>query len=53
MGHIRFVVTEFGIADLPGKSMRERAHALIDIAHPDHRPDFQAFVVERKCFTTP
>jgi acyl-CoA hydrolase len=31
------VVTEFGVAELRGRSIRERTHALIAIAHPDHR----------------
>lgn len=31
------VVTEFGVAELRGRSIRERARALIAIAHPDHR----------------
>jgi acyl-CoA hydrolase len=31
------VVTEFGVAELWGKSLRERARALIAVAHPDHR----------------
>ncbi len=31
------VVTEFGVAELRGRSIRERAEALIAIAHPDHR----------------
>ena len=35
--HIHYVVTEFGIAFLHGKSLRERARALIDIAHPEDR----------------
>src|SRR5512138_3265934 len=35
--HIHFVVTEFGIADLFGKNLRQRAAALIAIAHPKHR----------------
>jgi len=35
--HVRTVVTEFGIAELWGKSLRERAKALIAVAHPDHR----------------
>jgi acyl-CoA hydrolase len=30
-------VTEFGVAELFGRSTRERAQALIGIAHPDHR----------------
>lgn len=33
------VVSEYGTADLRGKSMRERAQALAGIAHPDHRED--------------
>jgi 4-hydroxybutyrate CoA-transferase len=32
---VRFVVTEYGVADLYGKSIRQRARALIEIAHPD------------------
>ncbi len=35
--HVRTVVTEWGVAELWGKSLRERAAALIAIAHPDHR----------------
>lgn len=36
-GDVRYVVTEYGVADLLGKSIRERAMALISIAHPDFR----------------
>ncbi|HYP76797.1 MAG TPA: GNAT family N-acetyltransferase [Polyangiaceae bacterium] len=36
-GDVHYVVTEYGVADLWGKSVRERAMALIDVAHPDHR----------------
>jgi 4-hydroxybutyrate CoA-transferase len=35
--HVRTVVTEWGIAELFGTSIRERASELISIAHPDHR----------------
>ena len=35
--HVHFVVTEHGIADLFGKNLRQRAAALIAIAHPKHR----------------
>lgn len=35
---IDFVVTEYGIADLRGRSMQERKTALVAIAHPDDRP---------------
>jgi acyl-CoA hydrolase/RimJ/RimL family protein N-acetyltransferase len=36
-GHVAFVITEFGIASLQGKSIRERALELIRIAHPKFR----------------
>ncbi|TFG93859.1 MAG: acetyl-CoA hydrolase/transferase family protein [Syntrophobacterales bacterium] len=36
---IHYVVTEYGIADLRGKSVHQRAEALINIAHPDFRGD--------------
>jgi acetyl-CoA hydrolase len=36
---VGYIVTEFGIADLRGKTVDERAHALAAIAHPDHRSD--------------
>jgi 4-hydroxybutyrate CoA-transferase len=35
--HVHFVVTEHGIADLFGKNLRQRAAALIAVAHPAHR----------------
>lgn len=35
--HVHFIVTEYGIADLYGKTLYERAKALIDIAHPEDR----------------
>jgi len=45
--HVHYVVTEYGIANLYGKSMRQRAKALIDIAHPDHREELQEQSLER------
>jgi acyl-CoA hydrolase len=36
-GHVHWVVTEYGSVDLFGKSLKQRAKALINIAHPDHR----------------
>ncbi len=38
-GDVHFVVTEYGIVNLFGKSLQERAMALISIAHPDFRED--------------
>jgi acyl-CoA hydrolase len=35
--HVHYIVTEYGIAYLYGKNLKERAKAMIDIAHPDHR----------------
>jgi acyl-CoA hydrolase len=35
--HVHYIVTEFGVADLYGKNLRQRAKALIQIAHPDHQ----------------
>ena len=37
--HVHYVVTEFGVADLYGKTIRQRAQHLINIAHPDFRKD--------------
>jgi len=36
---VDYVVTEYGIATLRGKSLRQRAAALIEVAHPEFRPD--------------
>jgi acyl-CoA hydrolase len=36
-GHVHWVVTEYGLVNLFGKSLKQRAQALIEIAHPDHR----------------
>ena len=45
--HVHYVVTEYGVADLYGKSLRKRAKALIDIAHPNHREDLEKAAFER------
>lgn len=39
--HVRYVVTEYGIADLYGKTIRQRASALINIAHPKFRDELK------------
>lgn len=47
-GSVHYVVTEYGIAYLHGKSVQERAIALITIAHPDFREELLAKAVEYK-----
>ena len=46
-GDVRFVVTEYGVADLLGKNIRQRARALISIAHPDFRAELLEAAKER------
>ena len=38
---VMYVVTEYGIVNLKGKSVPERAMAMISIAHPDFREDLE------------
>ncbi len=45
---VNYVVTEYGIASLWGRSLRERARQLIDIAHPDFREELERAAAERK-----
>ena len=47
-GDVHWVVTEYGAANLHGKSLRERAKALISIAHPDFRDLLKKEAMERK-----
>ncbi len=49
-GHVHFVVTEYGCAEMFGRNLRQRARSLIEIAHPDdrdalHRACFERFKV--------
>ena len=39
--HVHYVVTEYGVASLYGKSIRQRALQLIKISHPDFRKDLE------------
>lgn len=45
--HVHYVVTEYGIAALFGKSLRQRAYALLQIAHPKHREALEKQAFER------
>ncbi len=44
---VHYVVTEYGVAELFGKSLRERAQALISIAHPNFREELSKAAFER------
>jgi acyl-CoA hydrolase len=46
-GDVHYVVTEFGVADLYGKTLRARARALIAIAHPGFRAELERAAWER------
>ncbi len=35
--HVQYIITEYGIADLYGKTLRQRAAEMVRIAHPDHQ----------------
>jgi len=45
--HVHYVATEYGVVDLFGKNLKQRADALISIAHPDHQEALQAASRER------
>lgn len=45
--HVHYVVTEYGIAELFGRTLIQRAHALINVAHPDHRETLEKAAFER------
>ena len=52
-GLIRYVVTEYGVAYLHGKTIRQRAQALIDIAHPRFREDLYQFCEKTRWLQRP
>ncbi|NWF50613.1 MAG: acetyl-CoA hydrolase/transferase family protein [Ignavibacteriaceae bacterium] len=45
-GDVHYIVTEYGIADLYGKTIQERAKALIEIAHPNFREELMKYARE-------
>lgn len=51
-GDIHYVVTEYGIADLWGRNIRQRAEALIGIAHPDFRSELLK-AARQRCYVFP
>jgi 4-hydroxybutyrate CoA-transferase len=52
-GLVRYVVTEYGVAYLHGKSIRERAQALIEIAHPKFRNELYEYCEQTKWLQRP
>lgn len=49
-GHVHWIATEYGAVNLFGKSLRDRAAALISIAHPDHRADLRRAMTDIRHF---
>ena len=47
-GAVRYIVTEYGVAYLHGKSIRQRAEALVSIAHPKFRDELYAYCERTK-----
>lgn len=45
--HVHYIATEYGVVDLFGKNLKQRADALISIAHPDHREELSRQAFER------
>ena len=52
-GLVRYIVTEYGVAYLHGKSIRERAKALIEIAHPNFRAGLYEYCEKTKWLQHP
>jgi acyl-CoA hydrolase len=45
--NVHYIVTEFGVANLYGKSLKERARLMINISHPDHQEELEKAAFER------
>jgi 4-hydroxybutyrate CoA-transferase len=52
-GLVRYIVTEYGVANLHGKSIRERAKALIEISHPKFRDELFEYCERTKWLQRP
>ena len=52
-GDVHYVVTEFGVADLHGKTIRQRAEALIEIAHPKFREELYSYCEKTRWLQRP
>ena len=47
--HVRYIVTEYGVAELYGKTIKQRVAELVKIAHPDHRETIEKAYFEQAC----
>jgi acetyl-CoA hydrolase len=47
-GDVHYVVTEYGVADLYGKTIRQRTKVLIEVAHPSFREELERYATDRK-----
>jgi acyl-CoA hydrolase len=45
---VRCIVTEYGVADLFGRTMSERVYALISVAHPKFRDELEAYARQQR-----
>jgi acyl-CoA hydrolase len=45
--HVHYIATEYGVVNLYGKNLKQRAKALISIAHPNHREQLEKEAFER------
>jgi acyl-CoA hydrolase len=45
--HVHYVITEYGITNLFGKNLKQRAYALIELAHPEHRETLEKEAFKR------
>jgi len=52
-GSVCYLVTEFGVANLHGRTIRQRAEALIEIAHPKFREELYAFCEKTRWLQRP
>jgi len=48
--HVHYIITEYGVADLYGKTINQRINQLINIAHPDHRETIERYYYEKKIY---
>jgi len=48
--HVHYVVTEYGVADLYGKTIKQRIAELVKIAHPDHRETIERCYYDKKIY---